>query len=142
MAVDFSNLLTKPVDTIERPPVLPAGHYFGSVAKYEFGESSQKKTPYLRVHVQLHSPDADIDPESIAKIDLSKRTLRSDFFLTEDALYRLKDFLISCEVKTEGRTLNEVIPEIINAQVKAQVTITPSQDGSDFYNNIKTLSGV
>lgn len=142
MAVDFKTLLSKPMDTVEKPKPLPAGTYNGSVQKYEFMESKEKKTPYARMHMSVHSAGADVDPDSLAGVDLSKKTLRKDFYLTDDAAYRLKDFIESCGVQTAGRTIGETIPELLNAQVLIDVTQRPSEDGSDIFNDVRSVRGV
>jgi hypothetical protein len=133
--------LSKPTDSIEKPKPLPAGTYNGVISKYEFGESKEKKTPYVRYHLTAHSAGEDVDPDSIEGIDLSKKSLRRDFYLTEDAMYRVKDFLDSVGVSTSGRSLGEVIPEAINAAVLISVTQRSSPDGSEIYNDVGNVVG-
>ncbi len=145
-APDFSQLLKTNLDTIKKPPTLPAGTFHGRISKYEFGESQEKKTPYLRLHLQLLSPGADIASEDMSDsdgrpIDLAKRQMRKDYFLTEDAMYRLKEFIESCGISTAGRSLDVTIPELLNAPVLVGVIQSNSRDGTEQYNNVQTLKG-
>lgn len=145
-APDFTQLLKTNLDTVKRPPTLAAGTYHGRITKYEFGESKEKKTPYVQFHIQLLSAGADIASEDMrdadgVPIDLSKRQMRRDFFLTAEAMYRLKEFIESCGISTSGRSLDTTIPELLNAPVLVGVVQTNSRDGSEIYNNVGTLKG-
>lgn len=123
MAVDFSSLLNKPTDDIKRPPSLPAGSYFGIIEKHAFDESREKKTPYVSYTVKLTGEyGEDVDLEAVQGIEISKRTMRKDFYLTEDALWRLKEFLESCNIPMAGRSLGETIPEAVNCRVLCEVS--------------------
>lgn len=151
MALSFSHLLSKPVDSAERPKPLPAGTYHGRVSRYEFAESKEKKTPYVRFHVRLTGPGDDIDPDALRAtnskgqpmmIDPSKKEMRKDFYLTEDALFRLREFIESCEITTENRSFNETIPEVVNAPVLVSVTQRPSKENpEDIFNDIDKIVG-
>lgn len=141
MTVDFKSLLSKPADTVERPKPLPAGTYHGMIGAYKFDESKNKKTPYVRFDLKVHRAGSDVDPEAVNGIDLSKKNLRRDYYLTDDALYRLKDLIESCGISTTGRSFNELIPELLNKQVIIGVTQRPSEDGTEFYNDVKELAG-
>jgi hypothetical protein len=138
---DFKSLLSKPVDDIKKPPALPAGTYSGRIDKYELKESREKKTPYLQVDVKLSGPGADIDPSELEGIDLNKKNLSRNFFLTEDAQYRLVALLHSCGIDTRGRSLGESIPDLLQAEVIVSVTQRASEDGKDIYNDVNDLKG-
>jgi len=142
MAVLFKELLNKPADTIEKPKALPAGTYIGAITKYEFGESKEKKTPFVRFIFAVHSAGEDVDPDSLVGVDLSKKTLRRDFYLTDDALYRVKELMESCGHSTTGRTLGEIMPDMNGTQVMLEVTQRSSQDGSEVYNDVGNVKGV
>jgi hypothetical protein len=142
MAVDFKSLLSKPSDSIEKPKLLPEGTYTGMIAKYEYAESKEKKTPYVRFLVRLTGFGEDIDPTDQVGIDLSKRELRKDFYITEDALHRLKTFWETCGIDGRGRTLSEIIPDLIQAEVMVTVGHRPSEDGKEVYVDLKDIKGM
>lgn len=115
---DFSALLRRPAGQGKLPILLPAADYPGIVGGFEFGESSKQKTPFVRFKVNLTDwPQEDVDEEAKAGIELGKRPQRVDFYLTEDAEYRLDNFLTSCGVDMEGRTYEETIPEAVGKEV-------------------------
>lgn len=121
MTVDFSALLSTPMDDIKRPPPLPAGNYLGRITKYEFLESSEKKTPHVRYTVSVESAKEDIDPADLEGIDFTKKQLRADFYLTEAALWRLTEFLEGLGIEKTGRKLSDAIPEAIGMEVAFSV---------------------
>lgn len=112
--VDFKSLLGKNVDTVEKPKPKPGGTYHGVIEGFKFDLSQKQKTPFVRVTAYNVSPGQDIDPNDLAenKIDLTKWKPHRDFYLTEDALYRLREFLESLGITTTGRSFNETLPEI------------------------------
>ena len=143
--VDFKTLLNKPVtEEAKRQPSLPAGTYNGTVVKWEPGESAQKKTPFVRFFVQLTSPGEDIEAEGLVGISLEKKQMRRDFFLTEDALYRLHEFLGSVGVDFMGRSLGESLPECIGKDVICSITAKMNQTDPTQppYNEISSMKGV
>lgn len=136
---NFAELLQTPMDSIKRPPPLPAGTYHGVITSHEMITSSQKKTPGVRYNVTLTAPGDDVDAAALDGIDLTKRSLRRDYWLTADASYRLKELLQSVGVSVEGRSLGECIPEARNAKVL--VSITQRMEGKDTFNDIRDLNG-
>ena len=137
----FRSLLAKPMDEVKRPPTWPAGTYHGIVKSQEFGTSKLKKTPYARYHLGILSAGEDIDPDSLEGIDLSKRDLTKDYYLTEDSIYRIKEFLESCGVNTTGRALGECIPEALHSRVLITVTQSTTDDGKGMRNEIGDVVG-
>jgi len=140
---DFSQLLSKPLDEVKRPPALPAGTYYGTIKSYELGESSEKKTPYVRMHLTLSHAGEDVDQADLNGIDLNKKQLRADFYLTQDADWRLKEFLESCHIDTKGRTFQSSLPDCVNAPVQMYVTQRLNQRSPTDppFNEVKILAG-
>jgi hypothetical protein len=133
---DFRSLLQTPMDEIKRPPTWPAGTYHAIVRNHEFGTSKNKKTPYVRFHFAVMHPGEDVDVAGLEGIDISKRDWTKDFYLTGDALYRVKEFLVSVGVEVEGRGLGECIPEATNSMVLLPVIQRNSEDGKSIFNDI------
>lgn len=144
---NFNELLQIPADSIKKPPTLPAGTYFGLIKggaggkDYEFGESKEKKTPFVRYFLSLTEAGQDVDPGQLAEVDLTKKVLRKDFYLTPDSMFRLKDFIASTGVSTAGRTLQEIIPEAVGKRVIIVITQRASQDGTDLFNDVGDVKG-
>lgn len=139
---NLRDLLSRPADNFKAPPPLPAGTYYGTLGQAEFGESREKKTPYVRFQVNLMSPGQDIDPTLLAGIDLSRRSQRYDFFLTEDASFRLVEFAKSCNITTDGRSLGELIQELqLGVSVKVELIQVPGREAGQVYLNVKDIQG-
>ena len=130
--VDFKKLLDKPIETeAKRPPTLPQGTYFGVVTKWEPGESAQKKTPYVRLHIQLTEGGSDVESElaSNPDIDLTKKQMRRDYYLTADAEYRLHEMLKSFGIEPVGQSYNEMLAKLVGQD--AMVTVIQKQNATD-----------
>lgn len=140
---DFSQLLSKPLDDVKRPKVLPPGTYFGMVKSYELGESSEKKTPYVRINFALSHAGDDVDQAELTDIELGKRTPRTDFYLTPDADWRLKEFLESCHIDTKGRTFQSTLPDCVNSPVIIDMVqrINQQRPTDPPFNDIKSVKG-
>lgn len=140
---DFQNLLSKPVTDIERPPPLPAGSYFFTIQRYSMEKIGQKQTPACTLVLTVNSPD-EVDPDEIDAIGglakIQGRQMRYNFFVTEDALWRFREFIEKvCHINTSGRTLGECIPEILNVQVRGIVEPGMTRDGEPISNITKLL---
>jgi len=141
MAVDFKGLLSKRVDDVKKPKPLPAGTYNGIVTAFTYGESTQKQTPYVKYTCKIHSAQDDVDEADLEGIDLSKKELNVTFYLTQDAEWRVVEFIKSCGVDTSGRALGECIPDVVQASVILAVTQRMSKDGVDTFNDVAKAVG-
>lgn len=114
MSANFNSILTnlgKPEEA-ERPKPFPVGSYNSVVKGHEFGESSKKKTPFVKFQIRHVAPLDDVDQAELAEVkNWQQREMGLTFYLTEDAIYRLREFADHCGVNYTGRTWAEVIPE-------------------------------
>jgi len=135
----FMDALNRKADDIEKPKPLPVGTYIGTVAgPAEIKEIGQNNTPAAIFQFNILSADADVDTEALTHAGgCQGKRLRQTFFLTEDALYRLKDFLVEiCGIEASGRTVGEMLPDAVNRMVKMTVKHRPSPDGTQIYAEI------
>jgi len=152
--VDFSRLLKKPAGEARRPPPLPAADYYGVIKGYEVGDNNRNKTPYVRLQVALTQwpdnladewtvtdPDGNAHQVTKADVDLSKRQMRKDFYLTDDALWRLDEFIRSCPVETQGRDYEEIIPELVGQPITVEVQQYLNQSTSEVGNQVGKVVG-
>jgi hypothetical protein len=141
--VDFNALLSKPAEEFRRPPSLPAGSYFGTITEYKFDQTREKQTPYVRFTFKNLEAGPDIDSDDLQGIDVAKRSMSTDFYITEDALFRLREFLESLGIPASGRTLTEMIPESVGMSV--QLDIVAEMDRRDPEapprNNVRKVTG-
>ena len=65
----FESILDTPATEVERPKPIPAGTYDVIVkGLYEQGESTQKKTPFVRFIYAIQSAGEDVDPDELELI--------------------------------------------------------------------------
>lgn len=136
---DLRTLLDTPADEVKKPPVWPQGDYHGFIEKYEAGETREKKTPYLRVHVKTQRPDESIPQDLLEGIDFSKgRSFRTDFYLLEDKSqhWRLKEFLEKIGIATEGQNMAALVPQMVGKQVRFSLTQRANQDNTEMFNEL------
>lgn len=147
---DFTHLLRKPSGQAAKPAALPVGDYPGVIASFEYGDANKNKTPYVRLQLKpvdwpADMPEGDKEqqlPDGTSRpIELGKRTLRRDFYLTEDALHRLDDLIRSCGIEP-GRMYDEIIPELQGKDVIIEIKQRPSQDGEEMFNDVGKVTGV
>lgn len=140
--VNFADLLNVQVDTAERPKSFPIGNYQAIIAGHEFGTSSRKGTPFVRFFCKLVGPSEDVDEEIFEEVGgmealQARKPLRLDFYLTGDAMYRLREFLEdSLELQCAGRSFDEVIPEATNVTFTATIAHDAGQKPGEVYMNI------
>lgn len=147
MSVDFSALLSTKADEIEAPKPTPIGTYEAVVLKYETGESSEKHTPYVRFWIKPMTPQEDVDTQAFTDFGgqeaLAKVKFRQDFYLTEDALYRLKKFLeVTLKLDGAGKSIGELLAETANASLMISVKQSLAKDNSTIFSEIGSMAAV
>lgn len=140
---NFRELLSQKADEVERPKPLASGHYIGTIQNAELGVSRNKQTPFVRFNIIPSEETQDVPDGANAGIDLSKRQLRKDFFITPTALYRLSDMLAAVLGKQQGRSFDQLIPETRGVRVIFQVTQREAQDAegnvTEVYNDVGSI---
>lgn len=112
---DFASLLEKKVEETERATPLPNGSYKVVATRHETGESSKKKTPYTRIFFKIEEPLGDVDLEELKKVKkVTEKERFDDFYMTEDAMFRLREFLEqTLKLRVGGgRTFKDALSEI------------------------------
>lgn len=139
---DFNTLLSAPVDSFVKPPLMPRGTYRGTIVKHEYGKSTKKQTPYVEFTARVDEAGDDIVRTDLEGVRFEGRTFSESYYLTPDAMYRLKEFLQSLGIKTEGRSVGEAIPDSAGGQVLMFVEHAPSQRNQDeFYARLTSMKG-
>lgn len=145
---DFTALLNKSADTVERPKPAPAGTYTALLGEHSFDKSAKKGTPFVRYKVRLVSPHDDVDAAALEDFGgmekLAAKEMKLDFYLTDDALFRLTEelFVNTLGMNITGRTVAELIPEAEGQEFLVTIGHQMSQDGSTVYANIDSYSKV
>jgi hypothetical protein len=141
--VDFNTLLSKPTGEAERPKPLPAGDYPAVIKRWEAGDANKNRTPYVRFTIGLTGLPEDADPSDYTKsdgspLDISKASFRSDFYMTEEAQYRLDEFMKAGGLEM-GRPYNELLNEMIGTTPMAKIGQRMDQTTNAIYNQVDNL---
>lgn len=151
MAVNFKDLISKPLDSVKRPPALAAGTYFGAITKYEWAESrfenreTKEKDVVCKYTLRIDRPGDDIDPSMLVSdgvaIDLTKRQLSREMPVSGGNEWVTKEFLKGLGIAVDGRTFAEACPEAVNAQVMFEITQRPNTKDAEAppYNDVRAL---
>lgn len=145
-APNLAALLNTKADEVERPLALPDGTYFGIIRRHEFITSSQKKTPGVQYTSEITHAHEDVDLADYLDKDgntkeVRGKEVRSTFWLSEKALFMLTDFIESCGIDPAGRSLGELIPQVIGQPVVLDIVRTPLDSGEGFRNEIRSVKG-
>jgi len=139
--VDFSALLRKPAGEAKRPAALPPGNYSGVIKSFELGDRNKNKTPYVRFHLGLVDWPAEVEESDRSDIDLSKRQLRRDFYLTEDALWRLDELISKCGIDANGMSYEELLPQMVGVNVLVEVQQYLNEQNNEVGNQVGAVTG-
>lgn len=136
---DFSELLRKPAGEAKRPQALPIGDYQGVIRSFEVGDSNRNHTPYVRFAITLTAWPEGMEP--VEGVDLNKRQLRKDFFLTDEALWRLDELIKTFGVDAAGKRYEDVLPLLVGQPVRVEVRHYRSADDT-IGNTVEALVGL
>lgn len=136
---NFASLLSKPGSEVERPVPLPVGSYVCVVQGLpRFDKSSQKQTDFVEFTLKVTEARDDVDEDELEKSGgLADKTIKATYYITETALWRLKDFLSACGLEADGdKTLEELIEETPNATVGIFIRHEPGNDGQSMFARV------
>lgn len=152
----FGSILDKPPSEVERPKPLPAGTYVAMVKGLpRFDKSAKKGTEFVEFTMQLIEPyqnengEQDIDADDLADaltkpsgdtVPLSDRTMRNTYYLTEDALWRLKKFLVDDLGIDEGDSFRPMIDETPGKQCVLSIKHQASDDGTAVFAQVASTA--
>ena len=139
MTVNFNDILNRQAGTAEKPKPLPGGTWLFSIKSHRFDTSTKKGTPFVEFTLAPTAPDSDVDTDHLTKVPNWKdKELRLTYYFTEDALWRLDQFLNEhLSLSLEGRPYAAVIPETTGRQFRGFVTHVQSQkDQETWYAEI------
>lgn len=136
---DFSSLLKGAAGNAKKPPALPAGDYPAIIKNFELGDANKNRTPYVRLTLGLQGFPESVSAEDREGVDLSKRQPRRDYYLTDDALWRLDELIRDLGIEAAGRSYEEVIPELVGQQVLAELQQKLNQNTNETFTEVVKL---
>lgn len=150
MAANMQDILDRQSNTVERPKPLPVGPYIWSITGVPtHGKSKQKQTPFVEFVVKPLQAGEEVDPDdlqaALTRLDgnnkaLGDQTKRLTFYLTEDALWRLTNFLDDCKAGDDTMSIRQRIENTPGCQFIGVISHSVSDDGEAVFANItKTM---
>ena len=142
--VDFNQLLAGKVGETEMPKPLPIGTFKAVIRNYETMKSAKKETPGVQFNLTPTEALEDVDQESLAAFGqerLSKVKLKEVFYLTEEAMPRLRKFLeATLKLDCQSQSYLEALAQATGLEVLVSIKHTMSQDGSTVYHEIASIT--
>lgn len=140
----FEEILNKPSTEIKPPPAYPVGTYHCLVdGPPAPGKSSQKQTDFLQFKFKILSPMQDVDAQQAAEQQIVGKIIQSDYYITETAVWRLKDMLVEHLGIEEGdKSLRELVSEAPGRQVLVKLRHEMSQDGKRIFHRVESTAHV
>lgn len=144
MAFDSRDtLMSTPMEEFKEPQLLPNGHYYAQIMRNANDLVGEKKTDVIDFFCQLTEAHSDVDQSAIAGLDLREFELRARFFITKNAMYRLRDFFTSLGFNP-STPADAIVPETTGRKVYLTVVTTSiTRNGrTRQFNNIDEIVGV
>ncbi len=146
---DFSQLLKRPAGSGAKPLPIPGETYLCVITKVEHGKGYQD-VPVLRlILVPTEWPDSIPEDQrgqmingEFVPTDLSKRQLRKELEETDEKIYLLDKLMEECGIAFDGRSYEELVPELVGKMVYADVVQKPNKDLTEVYNNVNRVRGL
>ena len=139
---NFSDFLDRRADEVERPKPLPVGTYRTVIkGQPRFDKSTKKGTEFVEfTHTIVEAAD-DVDEDALKEYlgddKLRGKEIKNVYYLTENSLWRVKEFLEHCGLDVEGKhTLGQLIEGTPNCEVYLTIRHEPSQDGQAMFARV------
>lgn len=142
---NFSSILDAPSEGGKRPPPLPAGSYNCVVQGLpEYGQSSQKQTPFVKFILTPVTALDDVDSDALSEAGgLAGKKIYATYYITEDAKWRLEAFLKHCGLdESEFSSIRQMIEATPGCSVVANMRHKPYQDGSGIFAELANTAAV
>lgn len=143
-APTFGSILDTSSSEIERPKPLPVGAYVTVVqGQPRMDKSTKKGTEFVEFTLKVLEPLDDVDEDALKEVGgIKDKTIRATYYLTEGAVWRLKDFLDHCGAGDEDESLRQRIADTQGKQVIAHIRHEASEDGSSVFARLRNTAPV
>jgi len=144
---NFQDVLNKPATDVKPPEPLPPGTYLCIVdGPGEFAKIGQKQTDCINWKLKPMQAQPDVDQAALTQAlqgkTLQEKMIRHRSFITEESVWRLKEFLAHLGVEEGSKTLGEMLPEAPGRQVLVTVGHRASEDGTQVFQEVKSTAKV
>lgn len=141
----FTDILDRPATDFERPKPLPMGTYVMLIKGLpRFDKSSKKQTPFVEFMCDIVSAGDDVDEEALAEMGgIAGKQMKATFYTTEEATYRLREFLGHCGLdEAEYGSLRQMIEAAPGSQFFGTIIHEATQDGQGVFARLGTTAPV
>ena len=144
----FQDVLNKPASSIEPPAALPVGTYLCLVDGQPEITQKGKNNNYCAIFsLKPVQAQTDVDQAALQTAlkgaALQDKKIRHTLWITEDAAWRLDQFLAEHLLIEKGtKTLGEMVPEAMGKQVLVTLSHTTSDDGKQVFAQVKSTAAV
>ena len=141
----FSDILDRPATDFERPKPLPQGTYVMMVKGLpRFDKSSKKQTPFVEFTCDVIAAGEDVDTDALAEMGgIAGKQMRATFYTTEEATYRLREFLTHLGLdEGEYGSLRQMIEDAPGKQFLGTIIHEASQDGQNIFARLGTTTSM
>ena len=141
-AASFSSILDRAPSEIEKPKPAPQGSYTTVlVGQPRFDKSSKKQTDFVEFTHKLLSAGDDVDEDDLKAFlgdrKLADNQIKNTYYITEGAVWRLKEFLEHCGIDQDDiESLRAGVEETPGKQVGIFINHEASQDGTSVFARI------
>jgi len=149
MTASFEEILNLPASAIKPPEALPVGTYHAMVdGPLAPGKSSKKQTDLFTVKFKILSPMEDVDAAKAAEQQVTGKVITSDYYVTEDAVWRLRELLVDHlgiapkNGSGQEKKLKELIAEAPGQQVLVNLKHEATQDGKRVFHRVNSTAHV
>jgi hypothetical protein len=138
----FEDILNMNSDDIKPPAVLPMGSYHTVIIGLpEQGQSSKKKTDFLKFQHKIVAPMDDVDPDALTEFQadgesISGQMIDNTFYITPKSANMLKEFMVNCGVDMAGKSMAEALEELPNREVGINIKHEASEDGKRVFSRV------
>lgn len=139
---DFESIMKNhKLGEVEEPKPLPEGSYSAIIKSTKSGHTQKNNTPYVRVEMQISEPLEDVDEADIEQAGgpskIMGKVVRTDFYITEDALFMLQRFIMEHVGITEEVSFDEALLMLANQPVGVKIAHSfDDKDSSKVYANV------
>jgi len=150
----FAPILDRAPTEIEKPKPITVGSYVTIIqGQARYDKSQKKQTEFVEFTHKFISAGEDVDADalkdSLSAPDGSVRnladiTMKNTFYLTENSVWRLKEFLTHCGFDTDDDsvTLRQMIEDCPGKTVGVYIGHEASQDGTSIFARINKTFAV
>lgn len=152
-APNFSSVLDRPAESVEKPKPIPPGTYlFACKDQPRFDKSTKKGTEFVEFTCIPLQAGEDVDADALSEAltnkntgevkPLAEKVIKNTFYLTEDALWRLTEFLEHLGLDSKGKSIGALISETPGCQFLGAVVHKMADDKKNIFANIGQTSKV